>query len=108
MLSIGCATCCSTATVTPVDRVRGLWENRPVMTKAVEKLADRVKSLGPEELNEFLCWLAEYEIQRMDEWDLEIQGDSQPGGPLEALMKRADADIQAGRTKALDEVIRDS
>jgi hypothetical protein len=75
------------------------------MTAAVEKIAAEVKSLPKAELDEFLAWLAEYELQQPDQWDKEMERDSQPGGRLQALMNRARADIAAGRTKPLDELL---
>ena len=41
-----------------------------------------------------------------DEWDAEIEADYQ-AGRLDALIAEAREDIAAGRTKPLDEVLRD-
>jgi hypothetical protein len=71
------------------------------MTTAVEEIADEVRSLPKAELDEFLAWLAEYELQQSDEWDKEIQRDCQPGGRLQEVIDRARRDIAAGRTKPL-------
>ncbi len=78
------------------------------MTTLVEKIANEVKALPQKELDEFLSWLAEYELARPDRWDREIERDSQPGGRLDAVLKRVRDDITAGRTKSLDEVFNDS
>ncbi len=78
------------------------------MTTAVEKIVDEVKSLPKAELDEFLTWLAEYELQQSDEWDKEIHRDCQPGGRLQNAIDRARQDIAAGRTKPLDEVLDNS
>lgn len=78
------------------------------MTTVVEKIAEQVKSLPPEELDEFLSWLADYELQVSDRWDKEIEWDCREGGPMEDVLKRVRADIAAGRTKPLDEVLDDS
>lgn len=78
------------------------------MTTAVEKIADEVRALPEKELEEFLSWLAEYGMAHPDQWDQEMERDSQPGGRLDAFLKRARADIAAGRTKPLDEVIDNS
>ncbi len=43
------------------------------MTAAVEKIAAEVKSLPKAELDEFLAWLAEYELQQPDQWDEEME-----------------------------------
>lgn len=78
------------------------------MTTVVERIANEVKALPEKELDEFLSWLAEYELARPDRWDKEIERDSQPGGRLDVVLKRARDDIAAGRTKPLDEVLDDS
>ena len=59
------------------------------MTTAVEKLADEVRSLPRADLDEFLAWLADYELQDSDEWDREMERDSQPGGRLQGVIDRA-------------------
>jgi len=68
------------------------------MTVTVEKIANDVKLLQKPELDEFLMWLADYEIKHFDEWDEEIQRDSQPGGRLQVMLNRVRNDISAGRT----------
>lgn len=78
------------------------------MTATVEKIVDEVKGLPEKELDEFLSWLADYELAHPDRWDREIERDSQPGGRLDAVLKRVRGDIAAGRTKPLDEVINNS
>jgi hypothetical protein len=69
------------------------------MTAKVQKLADQVKALPQDEREEFLSWLAEFELEHSDEWDEEIARDSQPGGRLDRVLKRVRRDIAAGRTK---------
>ena len=78
------------------------------MTAQVEKLAEQVKALPDNEREEFLSWLADFELEHSDEWDAEIARDSQPGGRLEGILKRVRKDIAAGRTKPLDEVLDNS
>ena len=78
------------------------------MTATVEKIAAKVKSLPRKELDELLTWLADYELQQSDEWDKEIERDSQSGGHLQKVISRARKDISAGRVKPLDEVLNDS
>ena len=75
------------------------------MTVTVQKIANDVKALPQRELDEFLSWLADYHLSHPDDWDKEIERDSQPGGRLDEVLKRVRADIAAGRTKSLDEVI---
>lgn len=77
------------------------------MTHTVEKLAGEVKALPKEQLEEFLDWLTEFESGRTDAWDGEIARDGKPGGRLQDVVRRAKEDIDAGRTKPLDEVIDD-
>ena len=88
-----------------LDSVAFAWDSRDTMTATVERIADEVKGLPKQELDEFLSWLADYELAHPDEWDGEIQRDSQPGGRLEAVLARVRGDIAGGRTRPLDEVI---
>jgi len=78
------------------------------MTLAVERIANEVKLLQRQELDEFLTWLADYELEQLDEWDEEIHNDSQAGGRLQVVLDRVRNDISAGRTKSLDEIINNS
>jgi hypothetical protein len=78
------------------------------MKAAVKKIAEQVKALPESELDEFLSWLAEYETGHSDKWDREVKRDSENGGALSPVLKRVRADIEAGRTKPLDEVVDDS
>ena len=78
------------------------------MTIAVQKLTEQVKSLPHKELDEFLSWLADYELQQEDDWDREIERDSQPGGKLDAVLQRVRRDVAEGRTKPLNEVLDDA
>jgi len=79
-----------------------------VMTTKVEEIAEQVKALPDSEREEFLSWLADFEIQHNDDWDMEIARDSQPGGRLENVLGRVRKDIAEGRTKGLDEVLDNS
>ena len=78
------------------------------MTSAVEKIADEVKSLPKEQLDEFLSWLANYELEQADQWDKEIERNSQPGGKLQNVLDRVRKDISTGNLKPLDEVLDNS
>lgn len=78
------------------------------MTVTVERIANEVKALPDREMDEFLSWLADYELAHPDPWDKEIEHDSQPGGRLDAVLTRVRGDIADGRTKPLDEVIDNS
>ena len=78
------------------------------MTAKVEKIAEQVKALPEDEREEFLSWLAEFELEHSDEWDKELARDSQPGGRLEHVLKRVRRDIAEGRTKPLDDILDNS
>ncbi len=78
------------------------------MTSKVEEIAEQVKALPDDEREEFLSWLADFEIKHSDNWDKEIARDSQPGGRLERVLGRVRKDIAEGRTKPLDEVLDNS
>ena len=78
------------------------------MKTNVKKIAEQVKALPESDLDEFLSWLAEYEMGHSDEWDKEIERYSQTGRPLSPVLKRVREDIASGRTKPLDKVIDNS
>ena len=78
------------------------------MTATVQSIAEQVKALPEGELDEFLSWLADYELANPDEWDQQIRRDSQPGGRLDTVLQRVRHDIAMGRTKPLDEVVDNS
>jgi hypothetical protein len=65
------------------------------MTVTVQKLAEQVKSLPESEREEFLAWLADFELDHMDAWDRQIERDSAPGGALDRLLSRVHDDISA-------------
>ena len=67
------------------------------MTSSVQRLAEQVKALPEEDLDEFLAWLAQYELEQLDEWDRDIERDAPPGGRLEAILKQARKDIAQGK-----------
>lgn len=56
------------------------------MTANVQKTTEQVKALPEKELDEFLSWLTNYELEYLDEWDNQIAQDSQPGGRLEPVL----------------------
>ena len=58
------------------------------MKATVKKIAEQVKALPESDLDEFLSWLAEYEMGHSDEWDKEIGWDFWNGGPLSPVLKR--------------------
>lgn len=71
----------------------------------VTEIIEAVKNLGVEEKGEFLTLLEEVDFD--DAWDLQIAADAE-AGRLDPIWKQALEDIQAGRTKPLDEVLNDA
>jgi hypothetical protein len=78
------------------------------MTSKVEKIVEQVKALPEKEMDEFLSWLADYEVSQADEWDKEMARDSESGGRLQGVLDRVHKDIAEGRTRPLDEVLDNS
>ena len=85
-----------------IARALRVLHNGEAMTSKVEKIVGEVKALPPNERDEFLSWLAEFEIEQVDDWDREIASDSKPGGRLEGVLDRVRKDIAQGRTKPLE------
>lgn len=78
------------------------------MTSKVQRIAEQVEALRRSEMDEFLSWLADYELKHADDWDRQIEQDSRPGGRLDSLLKKVQEDIAEGRTKPLDEILDNS
>ena len=73
---------------------------------SVAEIIDAVKALSEEEKAEFLEHLAEIDFGE-DAWDHQIEADAK-AGRLDHLWQRAVEDIEAGRTRPLDEVLNES
>jgi hypothetical protein len=71
----------------------------------VTEILEAVKQLPEEQRGEFLDRLREVDFE--DAWDRQIEADAK-AGRLEPLWQEALKDIEAGRTKPLDEVINGS
>lgn len=69
---------------------------------SVAELIDAVKELSENEKGEFLDRLMEIDFE--DAWDRQIEADAK-AGRLDHLWQKALEDIEAGRTKPLDEVL---
>jgi hypothetical protein len=65
------------------------------------KIRAEIEKLTSSEQRELAQWFAEMQA---DAWDAQIEDDIQ-GGRLDHLIVQAEADIAAGRTKPLDEVL---
>jgi len=72
---------------------------------SVAEIIDAVKDLSETQKGEFLERLAEIDFE--DAWDRQIEADAK-AGRLDRLWQRAVEDIEAGRTKPLDEVLNES
>jgi len=70
----------------------------------VAEIIEAVKKLPEAEKGEFLQRLTEIDFD--DAWDRQIQADAK-AGRFDGLIAQAEADIAAGRTKPLDEVLSD-
>jgi len=68
----------------------------------VAQIIEAVKKLPEADKGEFLERLAEVDFD--DAWDRQIEADAK-AGRLDHLIAQAEADIAAGRTKPLDEVL---
>jgi hypothetical protein len=71
----------------------------------VAEIIEAVKGLGQKEKGEFPARLSEVDFD--DAWDAQIAADAQ-SGRLEHAWQQALEDMQAGRTKPLDEIPQDA
>ncbi len=71
----------------------------------VVEIIDAVKNLDEQEKGEFLEKLTEVDFD--DAWDRQIEADAK-AGRLDHLWQQALEDIEAGRTKPLDEILNDT
>jgi len=68
----------------------------------VTEIIEAVKKLPEEQKGEFLQRLTEIDFD--DAWDRQIEADVK-AGRLDHVIAQAEADIAAGRTKPLDEIV---
>ena len=71
----------------------------------VREIIDAVKKLDEQEKGEFLEKLTEVDFD--DAWDRQIEADAK-AGRLDHLWHQALEDIEAGKTKPLDEILNDA
>ncbi len=76
------------------------------MSASVEKIFEEVKSLSSQERQELWDRVAAEEASDQDEWERQIERDSN-AGKLDHLLAELKDDIKAGRVKPLDEVINE-
>ena len=63
----------------------------------LEKLAERIEKLSPQELKKFRAWFAEFDAHL---WDRQIEADAK-AGKLDGLISEALAEHRAGKTREL-------
>ena len=71
----------------------------------VEAIKEEIGHLPESERKQLLDWLEE---QEEEAWDCEIERDFAPGGRGERLMAEVEADIAAGRTRPLSDVLAEA
>ena len=76
------------------------------MSATVEKILKEVKTLSSQERQELWDRVAAEEANNLDEWEKQIERDSN-AGKLDDLLSELKDDIKAGRVKPLDEVINE-
>ena len=69
---------------------------------SIEAIKTAVEELSETELREFGRWLDKL---RDDAWDRQMEEDFQPGGAGQFLIDEARADIAAGRTRPLQDLL---
>jgi hypothetical protein len=77
------------------------------MSATVEKILHEVRALSAAEREELWKRIAEAEAATLDDWEKEMERDSN-SGKLDHLLAELREDITAGRVKPLDEVLDES
>ena len=72
----------------------------------MEKILKEVKTLSSQERQELWDRVAAEEANNLDEWEKQIERDSN-AGKLDHLLSELKDDVKAGRVKPLDEVINE-
>lgn len=73
------------------------------MTAVVQKLAQAIEALPPQEQAELYAWLQD---KRAQAWDAQIEDDS-AADKLDHLIAEVQADYTAGRCRSLNDVVND-
>ena len=76
------------------------------MGATVEKILKEVKTLSSQERQELWDRVAAEEANNLDDWEKQIERDSN-AGKLDHLLAELKDDVKAGRVKPLDEVINE-
>jgi len=69
--------------------------------RSLAEIQSEIEKLSPAEQRKLAQWFAEIQAEA---WDARIEDDIKAGG-LDHLISQAEADIAAGRTKPLDEIL---
>ena len=72
----------------------------------MEKILKEVKTLSSQERQELWDRVAAEEANNLDDWEKQIERDSN-AGKLDHLLAELKDDVKAGRVKPLDEVINE-
>ena len=72
----------------------------------MEKILKEVKTLSSQERQELWDRVAAEEANNLDDWEKQIERDSN-AGRLDHLLAELKDDVKAGRVKPLDEVINE-
>ena len=72
----------------------------------MEKILKEVKTLSSQERQELWDRVAAEEANNLDEWEKQIERDSN-AGKLDHLLSELKDDVKAGRVKPLDDVINE-
>jgi hypothetical protein len=76
------------------------------MSATVERILKEVRSLSSHEREELWERVAAEEASKLDDWEKEVERDSN-SGKLDHLLAELKDDIKAGRVKPLNEVINE-
>ena len=76
------------------------------MSATVEKILKEVKTLSSQERQELWDRVAAEEANNLDDWEKQIERDSN-AGKLDHLLAELKDDIKANRVRPLDEVINE-
>ena len=81
------------------------WQSGYGDGMTVDAIKEEIGHLSEQERKQLLDWLEE---QEEEAWDREIERDFAPGGRGERLMAEVEAEIAAGRTRPLADVLAEA
>lgn len=71
----------------------------------VERIKEAIAELPADQKTSLITWLLKQDVE---EWDKQIEEDFSHGGRGMALLEEAEADIQAGLAKSIDEFLAEA